>query len=83
MGLMDRFKNALNPDAAIRKQGKVKAPDGKDMVTDGPFPIATDEGRLICKNCGVTCDNATVWMAQGFPTSPSRAGSVEPTACSC
>jgi hypothetical protein len=66
MGFLDRLKNSLNPDAALRKQGRVKGPSGEDMVTDGPFAIATDEGRLICKNCGVTFDSATVWTAQGF-----------------
>lgn len=66
MGLLDRFKNAINPDAAIRKQGRAKGPDGQDMVLDGPFPIANDDGRLNCKNCGVTFDSATVWMAQAF-----------------
>ena len=66
MGFLDRIKTALNPDDAIRKQQRTTAPDGKEVVTDGPFQIATDAGRLICKNCGVQFDSATVPMAQGF-----------------
>lgn len=66
MGVVAWLKHVWNPDEAIRKQGKIKGPGGQEMVTNGPFAIATAEGRLNCKNCGVTFDSATVLMAHGF-----------------
>lgn len=74
MGFFDRAKDWLYPDDALRRQGRTTGPDGQVVVYVGPFAIATDEGRLICKNCGVQFDSATVPMAQGFYYSQVKRG---------
>ena len=73
MGFLDRFKRGAPPKN--RFPPGMKAPDGKPMVAEGPFPIATEEGRLNCKNCGTTYDAATVYQAHGMyvaETHPDR-----------
>lgn len=70
MGFFDQIKKSLGGSgkgtggSSGRFPTDMKDADGHRVVFEGPFPIATPEGRLICKNCGTTFDWATVWYAQ-------------------
>jgi hypothetical protein len=68
MGFFDQIKKSLGGAGKSGSSGRfptdMKDADGNRVVFEGPFPIATPEGRLICKNCGTTFDWATVWYAQ-------------------
>lgn len=81
MGFLKNIKNVLGGSGKPRSGDRgsfssgMKAPDGKPIVAEGPFPIATPEGRLICKNCGTTFDWATIRYVQGTyasETAPDR-----------
>jgi hypothetical protein len=61
MGFFDRFRKQ---ETSGRYPTDMKDSQGLRIVFEGPFPLATPEGRLNCKNCGTTFDWATVWYAQ-------------------
>jgi hypothetical protein len=38
---------------------------GRQVVFDGPFPITNDQGRFLCKGCGIPYDEFSLTTALG------------------